>query len=263
MFELALELQKHAPVNVRYEQLVAVQTVADAQKDILIQALRSAFPSVDYFSEASVDSAITNHTRVVVKCVSCTYVSNASFVADSMQSSNTGESIKLSFSVKVSDRTERWNIDISQPKIKYTIAAARPISSGHEIADGDLQIVRCEAQLCGTQSFGKFESEEKARSEMLELQGATSQTTIDEGRTVDKSQFSRQALIKPMDSVRLTLNTDSGLQIRTRGRALSSGYRGGRVRIEINDENQNQSGVRKTKVIEAIVTGASEAKYEY
>lgn len=263
MMELALELQRHAPVNVRYEQLVAVQTMADAQKDVLIQALRLAFPSVEYFSEAGADSAITNQTRVVVKCLSCTYVPNARFVAESLQSYNTGESIKLTFSVSVTDRTERWNIDIYQPKIKYTITAARPISSGQEVSEGDLKIVRCESQFCGTQSFGKFESEEKARSEIIDLQGSTSKTSFDEGRIVDRSRFSRQALIKPMDSVRLTLSTGSGLHIRTRGRALSSGYRGGRVRIEVSDDNQIQGGIRKIKVIDAIVTGASEAKYEY
>lgn len=59
MLDLTLKLQQHAPINIQFEQLVAVQSVADAQKDILIQALRLTFPSIEYFTEANAGATPT------------------------------------------------------------------------------------------------------------------------------------------------------------------------------------------------------------
>jgi flagella basal body P-ring formation protein FlgA len=253
---------------VEYERLATEVRTAEAQKDLLAQFLREALGTTGSVVEFSSENVAADGLSRFVKarCLQCGRPVGEQLLVKSSVRREKGEgagSENYLFSSRNAAGVETvWRVELRPFEAKYAIVAARAGSSGATVTVDDLAIRVCAPDLkCLS---GSFDSVDRAKEKVQSWQGMRWNRNAPASGLVSEQSFAPDIVVKGGDMVKVIIEREGGLMLRTSGRALASGAKGSTIRVDVSPfqrmgERNSFSGSRK--VIEATVRGAGEVVY--
>ncbi len=241
-----------------------------AQKDMIVQALRTAFPKPSAFIEevSRMELALEvtlRHKRLRVRCLRCESGHDTQLLApESVRFATTGRGLRqfeLTFeTLTVADGETKeherhaWKARVEESDLKFGVFTTAPMTPGQTFQLGNskvlacLGLVRCQPG----QSFLTHAEAEDSRKRMGQL--------IVKQKLRTMSAITPQALASPTyvtrgDTVTLRLSTPTGLHLQTQAKALKKGTLGEMIPVEV------ARGNRKRQVVRARVVARGEVEH--
>lgn len=274
-------------VRVQFEGLSPLASVAEAQKDILLQMLREVSPTQGVFLEwdgsTPSSSLETAGSRLTVRCRPCaTPDPSDTFEPTSLQILPSAPRGPLThknvrFLVSTSPRgvgahshTARevqskphWQVEIETQPPRYVVRLTRDIRAGERLGLEHAAVETCYgARTCGTAHSFRRESEAFAFHESIVGQEAT--RTLSAGGSLTSREVRPPLVVRMGDLVSVrVVGSSEGMLIRTPGRALQAGKEGDSILVETQAFGANSSSAssRTRRTLQATVKGKGEVEY--
>lgn len=275
---------------------------SNIQKSLLMQSLRAAFPAPSAFIEESAETdfaveASSEHHRLTLRCITCfksnegqtidpesvTYTSSdrqSSPGATGSASINVTSEYEFSFKLQAkSEETasarkpetqkeatnaeaELWRVALSIKKLNFGIFTDRKIERGEQPAVQFFRIVPCltSAACVAAKTFPSLDA---ANTTVQKEFGARmARSAIAAGRQVDTGDFVEPTLVERGAPVTVSLESPTGLTIKTKGVALRSGSSGEIIPVQLNLGFQKDAGALNTQTVQTRITAKGEVRYE-
>lgn len=226
------------------------------QKDVIVQALRTAFPEPSAFIEESSEMSLdfekdVQHPRLKVFCVRCFQTDQSQTVdARSVVYSSvsgvrpSGDQIEISFTTGVPEQTEEtksWSIRIELDMVRFAAFSTTAIDKGQAITSSLVSIRAClSAGVC--RSSDAHPTYADAVEQVSGLMGHVARRPISPGQQITAEGFVRPTTVRKGSMVSLTLTTANGLTIKTQASALADGRSGDTIPVSV--EGQTKRTVR-------------------
>ena len=221
------------------------------QKNILAETVRFVFPEPSVFVEETAGSSLSvegesEHARLAIKCIHCfrnafdhrvdrgtiKYSSiNGDFREAIVTFATTGRK-SLTNETVVAVETYQWKIEITAKQLYFGIFASKPIRKMEPLDKNFFSISPCVAdRRCSSEnSYSRFDD---AKTAIERLEERFAQKNFATGKQINESDFDRPTQVKRNDTVKVTFKNDSGLTLRTLGKALQPGRLGDSIEISI------------------------------
>jgi flagella basal body P-ring formation protein FlgA len=257
------------PTNyIEYERLATDVRSAEAQKDLLAQFLREALGASGSVVEFSSENATAEGSSrfYKVRCLQCGRPEGEQLlVKSSLQREKTDSSGGEQFAFSSRDaagHVTAWKVELRPFEAKYAVVATRGGASGASVSAEDLAIRICAPDLrCVS---GGFDSLYRAKEKVQSWQGMRWNRNAAVNGFVSEQNFAADVLVKSGDVVKIVIEKEGGLSLRTSGRALGSGAKGSTIRVDVSPiqrMGERNAYSNSKKVIEATVRAAGEVVY--
>ncbi len=273
-----------------YENLAAEVSVAEVQKDVLTQFLRTQFRDVGTIVEGGQeqksvlndfnrpqDAAKANararvkeslqttakSMRVVLRCIQCGR-SALDFSIDrgSIRAEHFENEFKFQASFRVAlsrGPMETWRVALFPDESGFCVRARTTLSPTTILSASDFEIKKCKKE-GHTAQAAILESEQLGLLKIEELQGFRVAQHISAGAFLDEETLRHPIAVKAYESVKVVLDAASGFQIKTVGKVLHSAAKGETVKVELQSLLGATHFAAK-RTIDAVVVAPGEVSY--
>lgn len=261
-----------------YENLATEVTVAEAQKDILSQFLRSQYSDAVAIVEKSSRSdgnpsiepaqkklrGAQLQKRLVLKCIQCSR-NAGEFLLDtnSIRVDRDGSADKFSSTFSVVSRTggvEVWKVAVAPDDSGFCVRAEQSISPSRILSESDFKIEPCSKEQ-RNRNAAFFESRELARLRIENVVGFRLAQYVGGNTFLSVETLEQPIAVKAFESVKVFFNGgESPFQIKFSGKSLQSGAKGQRVKVELDAILNGARGTSK-RVVDAVVSAPGEVVY--
>lgn len=249
-------------VYIEYKDLSKDESIAEIQKDIIVQLLKINNQEDTTIIDKSPDSIKDN--VFIAKCLQCN-LANSSFneiISTSIKKNKANFISEYLFEVKnEANNKVTWKIQITEKKKIYFIAAKQTILPNTILAQNDLNIISCTTgeTKCSPKIY--FLSTKEAENSIPNLINKKSSNQIQIGQEVDPKWLSQEILVHKGEKIKVTYSPNNSLTLQTFGKSLSNGGRGESIRVQINDWFDKSSVSHPTGIIEGTVIAPGEVEY--
>lgn len=251
-----------------FASLPGTQESRSVQKDIIVQALRTAFPKPSAFIEESAEMSLDferdiPHPRLKVFCIQCSQTHHAQIVdarsvVFSSQSGarSSGDQIKLSFTTgmrEATDDVKRWSVQIELDMLRFAAFSTTTIEKGQDVSNNQVAIRPClSAGVC--RSSDAHPTFTDAVKQIDGLMGYIARRTISSGRQITTEAFVRPTTVRKGSLVSLILTTASGLSIKTQASAMADGRSGDTIPVSVKGQTKRtiQARVLDSRKVEYV-----------
>jgi flagella basal body P-ring formation protein FlgA len=259
-------LATSAFATLSFASLTGTPDSRTAQKEVIVQALRTAFPQPSAFIEESSDISLDfetemQHTRLKVFCVRCTHAESSDVIdSHSVTFSSLatgrpgGTQIELTFTTGtggLTSETKNWAIRIDLELLRFGIFTQSAMEKGQEMSNGLSSVRPClPPSTCrASETHATFAD---AIAQTNRLIGQIARRSIPFGQQITAEEFLHPNIISKGNPVSLVLSTQSGLLIRTPAAALADGRTGETIPVRISGQTHRtvRARIRNSKEVE-------------
>lgn len=250
---------------ITYQNLSPAVQTAEAQKDVIAQALREAFPAAQNIIEDEPNGvSLTGSLReavpatLIVECRTCPQPDGwAIFQKPTFRVRNfRGQTqFDMAFETTARDQTRQsWLVSVHQAVETYQVVATDTISTQERITQDSVKIISCTDPVCAS---GKgFPNRQEAEEAVAKLLGQVARRPVPKGSLLAQRDVAAEHAVRPRDPISVTYERAPGLVIRARGEAVSAGRVGDTIRVRLLGA-QSARGVE----VRALITGPGEVSY--
>jgi hypothetical protein len=259
-----------------YQNLSSEVVMAEAQKDVLSQFFRSQYRNVPAVVEddagraglftggASSDFRPKNSRKLIVKCVQCGRSDGDGLLDVSsvrLEKMENKYSFGASFRVVNSDgNAEMWRVSVAPDSTRWCVRARNSIGSGRPVLVDDLEVAECQKDK-GNARKAYFETEKAAKESIQSVIGFRLSRPIGSQEHLTDDLLSRPLAVLGQENVKVMVGGASALQIRTTGRALSSGVKGQAIRVQLDAFSGFGNRSSGKRIVDAIIVAPGEVSY--
>lgn len=253
---------------VHYENLHKEVRIAEAQKDVLVQALRAAFPRIATIVEERADAPVDTGGKaslplhISVNCESCDTVN--SWTPLDTASVRTHRFRTHNFFDLTFQTTQQnnfiWKVAVRPGTQVFHIVAATGLQKNQPLSTNQLRIEACEDFTCRKKNG--YASLDEAQTAVEGLVGKAVAKTHHSGQIVETSILTTPILVNAREYVSVLYRVSPTLTIRTHGQALTSGRLGDLIKVRIED-SLPRSGMmaRQKSQVNGRIVGPAEVTY--
>lgn len=253
-------------IYIEYKDLSKVTHVAEIQKDIIVQFVKSLTKDNNIIIERAslLDNSNENEQNFIIRCLQCTInpVHENEIIFSSLTKTKNTFTNQYTFDIRTEkNKRTTWRLEVIEKKRIHFFTAKQNISPNTILSTNEIEISSCTTEdfKCNPKSY--FFSKQDAENNIYKVKNKRTNFPIRQGKEIDILNLSQDILVRAGEKIKIIYSPSNTLTIQTYGKSLSNGGLGERIRVQISNWFENSSVPHPNGIIEGTVVASGEVEY--